>query len=157
MKLTAVASVPSADFVIGLPPISVTTPSYFLSGQASSVIFAFCPSFTFTTHLQNLLSADANLRSLPYWEAQEPVPVPGEEPAAGAEDPRILRSRQSIAMQDDVIPLFKLMLNLQAERVHEEIQLLAIDFSTMFFETLAPLHAGATTTWPTTRRRTTST
>ncbi len=92
-----------------------------------------------TTHLQNLLSADANLRSLPYWEAQEPVPVPGEEPAAGGEDPRILRSRQGIAMQDDVIPLFKLMFNLQAERAHEEIDLLAIDFSTMFFETLAPL------------------
>ncbi len=92
-----------------------------------------------TTHLQNLLGADARLRSLPYWEAQEPVPVPGEAAAPGAEDPRIARSRQGIAMQDEVIPLFRLMFNLQAERAHEEIDLLAIDFSTMLFETLALL------------------
>ncbi len=32
LKFTAEESVPSADFVIGLPPISVTTPSNFLSG-----------------------------------------------------------------------------------------------------------------------------
>jgi len=89
-----------------------------------------------TTHLLNLLSADTRLRSLPYWEALEPVPVPGEEPAEGEEDPRILRCRQSIAMQDQVMPLFKLMFNLQAERTHEEIELLALDFSTMFIENL---------------------
>jgi hypothetical protein len=92
-----------------------------------------------TTHLLNLLSADTRLRSLPYWEAQEPVPVPGEAAAPGEEDPRIVRCRQAIAMQDQVMPLFKLMFNLQAERTHEEIDLLAIDFSTMFFENLALL------------------
>jgi len=90
-----------------------------------------------TTHLLNLLSADTRLRSLPYWEAQEPVPLPGESPAPGQEDPRIVRCREAIAMQDQVMPLFKLMFNLQAERTHEEIDLLAIDFSTMFFENLA--------------------
>ncbi|MET0826479.1 MAG: sulfotransferase, partial [Acidimicrobiales bacterium] len=33
---------------------------------------------TGTTHLHNLLAADPALRSLPYWESLEPVPVPGE-------------------------------------------------------------------------------
>ena len=33
-----------------------------------------------TTHLHNLLAADPGLRSLPYWESLEPVPIPGEGP-----------------------------------------------------------------------------
>ncbi|MBK8306794.1 MAG: sulfotransferase [Gammaproteobacteria bacterium] len=92
-----------------------------------------------TTHLLNLLSNDTGLRSLPYWEALEPIPVPGETPDAHGEDPRLLRCRQGIEMQDQVMPLFKLMFNLQAERTHEEIELLAIDFSTMFIENLGLL------------------
>src|SRR5215471_12293467 len=31
-----------------------------------------------TTHLVNLISADARLRSLPYWESLEPYPAPGD-------------------------------------------------------------------------------
>ena len=92
-----------------------------------------------TTHLLNLLSSDTRLRSLPYWEALEPMPVPGEAPGANGEDPRLLRCRQGVAMQDQVMPQFKLMFNLQAERTHEEIELLAIDFSTMFIENLGLL------------------
>lgn len=92
-----------------------------------------------TTHLLNLLSSDTRLRSLPYWEALEPMPVAGETPGAQGEDPRLLRCRQGIEMQDQVMPLFKLMFNLQAERTHEEIELLAIDFSTMFIENLGLL------------------
>ena len=30
-----------------------------------------------TTHLLNLIAADQRLRSLPYWESLEPVPIPG--------------------------------------------------------------------------------
>src|SRR6266487_1475965 len=44
-----------------------------------------------TTHLLNLISADARLRSLPLWESYEPVPVPGEEPDANGVDPRYAR------------------------------------------------------------------
>ena len=45
---------------------------------------------TGTTHLHNLLSADPQLRSLPYWESLEPVPatIPPPDP-----DPRIERAR----------------------------------------------------------------
>ena len=35
------------------------------------------------------------------------------------------------------MPLFPLMHEMTTDHIHEEIQLLAIDFSTMFFETLA--------------------
>ena len=31
-----------------------------------------------TTHLHNLIAADPNIRSLPYWESLEPFPAPGE-------------------------------------------------------------------------------
>lgn len=34
---------------------------------------------TGTTHLHSLLAADPALRSLPYWEAQEPLPPPGRK------------------------------------------------------------------------------
>lgn len=89
-----------------------------------------------TTHLLNLLSCDTRLRSLPYWEALEPVPVPGESPGPDGADPRLARCRQAVAAQDVVMPMFKLMFNLQPERTHEEIELLALDFSTMFIENL---------------------
>ncbi len=89
-----------------------------------------------TTHLQNLLSCDTRWRSLPYWEAVEPFPVPGESPDADGTDPRLSRCRQALWAQDTVMPQFKLMFNLQAERAHEEIDLLALDFSTMFIENL---------------------
>ena len=47
---------------------------------------------TGTTHLHNLMSADAGLRSLPYWESLEPVLAPSEQPPPGAPDPRIVRT-----------------------------------------------------------------
>ena len=39
----------------------------------------------------------------------------------------------------EAMPLFPLMHEMTTDHVHEEIQLLAVDFSTMFFETLAPV------------------
>ena len=41
-------------------------------GIERPIIIAGLPR-TGTTHLHNLLSADPNLRSLPYWESLEPV------------------------------------------------------------------------------------
>ena len=49
------------------------------------------------------------------------------------------------------------MHEMTTDHVHEEIQLLVIDVSSMLFETLGPSRRGATTTAPTTRRRTTGT
>jgi hypothetical protein len=92
---------------------------------------------TGTTHLHNLLAADPALRSLPYWESLEPVPRPGEE--STTPDPRLERTAAGLAFLDLAAPLFERMHEMTVEHVHEEIQLLAIDFSSMLFETTAPM------------------
>lgn len=92
---------------------------------------------TGTTHLHNLISADPNLRSLPYWESLEPVLPDSEPPAPGAPDPRLGRTEFALDVVDQTMPYFKRMHEMTVEHVHEEIQLLAIDLSTMLFETTA--------------------
>jgi hypothetical protein len=98
---------------------------------------------TGTTHLHNLMSADTNLRALPYWESLEPVPVeavrPGAQPGPGQPDPRRGRTEQGLTFLEMAMPYFKRMHEMTVDHVHEEIQLLAIDISTMLFETLAPM------------------
>ena len=87
---------------------------------------------TGTTHLHNLLSADPQLRSLPYWESLEPVPevIPPPDP-----DPRIERAAAATGFTDVAMPYFKAMHEMTPEHVHEEIQLLALALSTMLLET----------------------
>ncbi len=96
---------------------------------------------TGTTHLHNLMSADPGLRTLPYWESLEPVLPEGEHPAAGQPDPRIERTAMALGFLDVAMPHFKRMHEMTVEHTHEEIQLLAIDFSSMLFETTAPMPA----------------
>ncbi len=92
---------------------------------------------TGTTHLHNLLSADPALRTLPYWESQQPVPIPGE---IGVEpDPRLERCAVGLAMGEQAMPHFNRMHEMTVEHVHEEIQLLANSFCTMYFDTIAPM------------------
>ena len=96
---------------------------------------------TGTTHLHNLIAADPAMRSLPYWESLEPV-LPADERtavAAGAVDPRRERTGAGLGILDDAMPHFKRMHEMTVDHVHEEIQLLAIDFSTMLFETMGVL------------------
>lgn len=88
-----------------------------------------------TTHLHNLLAAAPTFRSLPYWESVEPFPLPAE---AGVEpDPRIGRMDLALQTMDLLMPHFALMHEMTTDHAHEEIQLLANDFSTMLMETLA--------------------
>ena len=94
---------------------------------------------TGTTHLHNLMSADPALRSLPYWESLEPVLAEREQPAPGEPDPRKERTEMALSFLDAAMPYFKRMHEMTVEHTHEEIQLLAIDFSTMLFETTAPM------------------
>jgi len=92
---------------------------------------------TGTTHLHNLMAGDPRLRSLPYWESLEPFPLPAE---VGADpDPRRVRTDAAVWFLNQAMPLFPLMHEMTTDHAHEEIQLLAVDFSTMFFETLAPV------------------
>lgn len=104
------------------------------------IIIAGLPR-TGTTHLHNLLAADPALRSLPYWESCEPVPLPGESADHDGVDPRWTRTAAACDFLEAAMPYFKRMHEMTPDHVHEEIQLLAIDFSSMFFETLAPIPA----------------
>jgi len=87
-----------------------------------------------TTHLFNLLSCDAELRWIPYWESLEPFPDPRERTAPGRPDPRVLRCARSLAQLERIMPLFPAMHEFTVEGPHEEIQLLALHFSTQLFE-----------------------
>jgi hypothetical protein len=90
-----------------------------------------------TTHLLNLISADTRLRSLPYWESLEPVPVPGEAPGPDGLDPRYLRCRENFERSDGLLPHLKAMHHMTPEHIHEEIELQAIDFSSYVLEWIA--------------------
>jgi hypothetical protein len=98
------------------------------------VVIAGLPR-TGTTHLHNLLAAAPAFRTLPYWESFEPFPLPAE---VGVEpDPRAARMDVAVTVMNTLMPNFALMHEMTTEHVHEEIQLLANDVSTMFMETLA--------------------
>jgi hypothetical protein len=90
-----------------------------------------------TTHLLNLIAADRRLRSLPYWESLEPFPAPGETPGPGEDDPRLVRCRESYAQQDALMPLLKNMHDMAPEHVHEEIEVMALDFASYELEWIA--------------------
>ena len=94
---------------------------------------------TGTTHLHNLMAADPNLRSLPYWESLEPALAPSERPTGGEPDPRLERCEQALWFINEAAPYFKRMHEMTVDHVHEEIQLLAMDFSTMLFESILPM------------------
>ncbi len=72
------------------------------------IIIAGLPR-TGTTHLQNLISADPALRSLPYWESIEPVPAPGDVTGPDGVDPRITRCDASLAVLTQALPYFPRM------------------------------------------------
>ena len=120
------------------------------------IIIAGLPR-TGTTHLHNLLAADPALRYLPYWESIEPIPVPAESRARARSSRRTHRTG-AVGSWTWPCRSSRCMHEITPWAAHEEIHLLAIDFSTMFFETLA-LRAGLDrrTTGRTTRRRTTAT
>lgn len=91
-----------------------------------------------TTHLVNLLAADTRLRSLPYWEALEPVPARGEGPGRDGRDPRYLRCLQTYEGIEARLPLLKAMHDMPPEHIHEEVELLDIDFASYQLECMAP-------------------
>jgi Sulfotransferase family len=100
----------------------------------SPLVIAGLPR-TGTTHLHNLLAAPHTFRTMPYWESVEPFPLPNE---VGSEpDPRRARMDVAVGVINVVMPQFALMHEMTTDHVHEEIQLLANDVSTMLMETLA--------------------
>jgi Sulfotransferase family len=89
---------------------------------------------TGTTLLHNLLSRDPRLRSLPYWESLQPVLPSERQPPSGQPDPRMKDGQRSLRLLTYMMPLYPLMHEMAWDLPQEEIQLLAVDFSTIFFE-----------------------
>ena len=89
---------------------------------------------TGTTHLHNLLALDPQLRSLPYWESLQPVLSSADQPSSGRPDLRVKRCQQRIRQMNYAMPLYPRMHEMACNLPQEEIQLLAVDFSTMLFE-----------------------
>jgi len=103
--------------------------------QEPPIIIAGLPR-SGTTHLHSMIGADPKFRSLPWWESLEPVLADSEVPADGEEDPRFARAAAGIEFRDSVMPHFNAMHEMTVDHIHEEVHLLAIDFSTMIMETL---------------------
>lgn len=102
------------------------------------VVIAGLPR-TGTTHLHNLLAAGPTFRVLRYWESIEPFPLPAE---VGLEpDPRLARTDMAVDFMNQAMPHFRLMHEMTTEHVHEEIQLLFNDLSSMLMETLGHVPA----------------
>ncbi len=103
----------------------------------SPVVIAGLPR-TGTTHLHNLLATPPTFRTMPYWESVEPFPLPAEVGRNPQEpDPRRARMDVAVSVINTVMPHFALMHEMTTDHVHEEIQLLANDVSTMLLETLS--------------------
>jgi hypothetical protein len=144
-RLNAAGVVAQAVFVTGLlrnrlllEDLITRHPEILDQKIARPIIICGLPR-TGTTHLHNLMSSDPALRSLPYWESIEPVLAEREVPLAVGPDPRRERTEAGLTFLDLAMPEFKRMHEMTVDHVHEEIQLLAIDFSTMLFETIAPI------------------
>jgi len=89
-----------------------------------------------TTHLVNLLAADPRRRSLPYWEACEPVPEDGARGTSGSPDPRRARCAAGWAVTRELFPLMELMHPFDPDHIHEELELQGPDFSSYYPEWL---------------------
>ncbi|MFZ1863529.1 MAG: sulfotransferase, partial [Polyangiales bacterium] len=113
-----------------------------------------------TTHLVNLIAADSRFRSLPLWEAMQPVPNPRDRASSSAADaavrsidsalprkardwlgvdhlvadPRYLRCAANWAAMRTMVPYVAAMHPMNPDHVHEELELMGPDFSSYIFE-----------------------
>jgi hypothetical protein len=90
-----------------------------------------------TTHLVNLIASDTRLRSLPYWESLEPLPLPGDGPTRTGTDPRFERCRRDYDAQMRMVPLLSAMHHQEPTAIEEEIELEDLDFASYTLEWLA--------------------
>ncbi len=89
-----------------------------------------------TTHLQNFLAADRNLRSLPYWEAIRPVPAADEVATPGQEDPRHAKCAAEWVQADALLPYTKAMHEFSPDHISEDVEFSCIDFGSYHIEWL---------------------
>lgn len=87
-----------------------------------------------TTHLVNLLAADARFRSMPWWEVQEPTPVLGDGPGRDGVDPRFQRSHAVWEMTNATAPLAALMHDRPPWSIEEDCELVDLDLCSYTLE-----------------------
>jgi hypothetical protein len=109
-----------------------------------------------TTHLVNVLAADARFRSMPWWEVAEPVPVLGDGPGRDGVDARYLRCRADWETMQNVAPLTALMHDRPPWSIEEDCELVDLDLCSYTLEWHARVpgwrdHYLASTTARTTR------
>lgn len=80
-----------------------------------------------TTHLVNLLATDRRLRSMPWWEVAEPIPVMGDGPGPDGVDPRYRRSLRQWEATNRVSPLTALMHDRPPWSIEEDCELVDLD------------------------------
>jgi hypothetical protein len=90
-----------------------------------------------TTHLVNVLAADTRFRSMPLWEAYEPVPNPNESTPSDGVDPRWARCQRDWEAMQAGAPFVAAMHPMEPDHVHEENELMAPDFSNYNLEWVA--------------------
>ena len=94
-----------------------------------------------TTHLVNLLATDVRLRSLPWWEAQEPIPWMGSGPGRDGVDPRFQRCQRDYEAANLASPLTRLMHDRPPSSIEEECELMDLDLCSYVIEWMARLPA----------------
>ncbi|MBF6208832.1 MULTISPECIES: sulfotransferase [Nocardia] len=94
-----------------------------------------------TTHLVNLIAADPRRRSLPYWESQEPLPLPGEGPGPDGLDVRYRQAKDQHDALQASSPVLAAMHDRYPEAIEEEVELLDLDCASYVLEWYARVPA----------------
>jgi hypothetical protein len=95
-------------------------------------IFVVGPPRTGTTIFHDLLSMDPDNRVPLTWETSHPLPPP--ETATYLTDPRIAQVEAELHKVDSLIPDFKRMHPMGAQRAQECVAITSLDFSSMIYQ-----------------------
>jgi hypothetical protein len=92
-----------------------------------------------TTFLQRLLAQDPGLRSIPFWEVMNPLPMGDVEAPLPRPDPRIAAGARMISFIHRMSPELVKMHEMENQAPDEELILLQMGFASMLFETMADI------------------
>jgi hypothetical protein len=87
-----------------------------------------------TTHLVNLLAADARFRSMPWWEVIEPTPFPGDGPGPDGVDPRYARCLADYELSAAHDPILVAAHDRPPHAIEEDCELMDLDFCSYTLE-----------------------
>lgn len=87
-----------------------------------------------TTHLLGLIAADSRLRSMPLWEATEPIAKASEQPDASGVDPRYARSQRTWDNLQRLNPLMAPFHPMDPDHIHEDIEFQCPDIASYYWE-----------------------